>query len=520
TRKDITAMKKFAEVTMGVLLQESDVNRCKNERAAEHLPEEVEFDLFMKKTDLILKKVLPLLLAGTMLFGTAACTEPTQKPQYGEDVPTYETDEEFYIGMWIGVPSSMKTYDEETGVVIDEGRALTDEEFDQHYKLIKEAGFNYVDPGYGETAPSYNERALAAAQKYGLHQYVHDNEINAWLMDDIRTDEEAETKLAQLAQRYTKYDSFAGLKIRDEPSIDQIADYSYAKKRFDKVFGDKNFYINLFPVIAGSSLISADYKDYIKEYVKEINTPFVSYDHYPLKVNSRGQNYVIENFLWNMELVREAAPNKQMWTFLQSMGYGSSNRELTSVADATFQAYSFLAYGGNGIQWFCYWSPPVFDGATVFKDACIDRSGKTTKNYDYIKQANLEIRALEDIYLNFDWQGVMTTIGSENDNGGENNSFNYLSTHVKASHDRIKSMKTQQDTFTGVFKDAQGRDGFMIVNYTEPSQNLKNKVELQFNNCTRAIVVKKGVQEVVDCTNGALTFTMDAGEGYFVIPLK
>lgn len=46
TRKDITAMKKLAEVTMGVLLQECDVNRCKNERAAEHLPEEVEFDLF------------------------------------------------------------------------------------------------------------------------------------------------------------------------------------------------------------------------------------------------------------------------------------------------------------------------------------------------------------------------------------------------------------------------------------------------------------------------------------------
>ena len=46
TRKDITALKKYADVTMEVLLQESDVVRCKNERAAEHLPEEVEFDLF------------------------------------------------------------------------------------------------------------------------------------------------------------------------------------------------------------------------------------------------------------------------------------------------------------------------------------------------------------------------------------------------------------------------------------------------------------------------------------------
>ena len=85
----------------------------------------------MKKTDFMLKKVLPLVLAGTMLFGCAACSEPA--PQYNEEVPTYEPDEEFYIGMWIGVPNSLKTYDEDTGVVLDEGRRLTDEEFDQHY---------------------------------------------------------------------------------------------------------------------------------------------------------------------------------------------------------------------------------------------------------------------------------------------------------------------------------------------------------------------------------------------------
>lgn len=46
TRKDVSAMRKFAQVTLDVLLQTGDVVRCRNERAADNLPEEVDFDLF------------------------------------------------------------------------------------------------------------------------------------------------------------------------------------------------------------------------------------------------------------------------------------------------------------------------------------------------------------------------------------------------------------------------------------------------------------------------------------------
>lgn len=465
------------------------------------------------------KRWLALLLAALTLGACTACDGGEETVKHGEKAPTYTSDKNFYIGMWVGVPNSIKTYDED-GKVVDEGTQMSTEDFENHYKLISEAGFNYVDAGYAENSLAYNQRALAAAEKYNLNQYISDPEINALLLDDVKDDEVVEEQLNTLAARYTGYKSFAGLRIKDEPSIDAIAGYSYAKKRFDKVFGDKTFYMNLFPVIAGPTQVSADYKEYIKEYVKQIGTDYVSYDHYPLKVDARENNYVLDNFLYNMELVKEAAPDKDVWTFLQSIQYGNTNRTLTSVADATFQAYSFLAYGGAGIQWFCYWSPPGFDGATVFGEGCIGRNGKPTAIYDYVKAANLEIRGLEDVYMNFDWQGVMPKIGTENDEGGENANFGYLTYKVMNKHDRIKSYKTQQDTLTGVFKDKDGRDGFMIVNFTEPSAGLKNKVELEFNDCTHALVVKKGKTEEVNAKNGKLTFTMDAGEGYFVIPLK
>ena len=100
-------------------------------------------------------------------------------------------------------------------------------------------------------------------------------------------------------------------------------------------------------------------------------------------------------------------------------------------------------------------------------------------------------------------------------------------TFTEVEGDRTENTKAtitiegaSRDILTITYKDKEGRDGFMIVNYTEPSAGLKNKVELQFNDCTHAIVVKKGKQKEVKAKNGKISFTMDAGEGYFVIPLK
>lgn len=463
------------------------------------------------------KKWLAILLAAFMLVLGTACK---REIQHGEEVPTYVSAKEFYIGMWIGVPSSIKVYDEE-GRVVSNGTKLTEADFDYHYKLISEAGFNYVEPGLNEYGTTYNHRVLQMAQKYNVKQYLNDHAILALLLDKTQPEATVEAKLTELAAEYMEYDSFAGLKIRDEPSYNEIAGYAQAKVRFDKVFGkDKIFYMNLLSSIVAPGALGSTYQEYVKEYVEQIGTDHVSYDHYPLKTDARGNNYVLEIFLDNMEQVREAAPDKDMWTFLQSIQYSPNNRTLTSVADATFQVYSFLAYGGAGIQWFCYWSPPAFSTAETFGESCIGRDGKPTAIYDYVKQANHELRGLEDIYFNFDWQGVMTKIGTENEDGGENKNFNYLNYKVMSSHERIKSFTTQQDTLTGVFKDKDGRDGFMIVNFTEPSAGLKNTVELEFNDCTHALIVKKGVPEEVDAKDGKISFTMDAGEGYFVIPLK
>lgn len=476
-----------------------------------------------------MKKIMLFVLTFAMLFAVFGCADNGGGTiPWTEEEPTYTSDREFMIGMWVGVPNSIREYDPDTGEVIEGSeKRISDEDFLQYYRDIADSGISMAYPGYGESSQDYNTRALNAAKEVGIKQLISDPNVTALLMNDMLSEEEIISQIEEAAAYYKDHEAFAGLMIRDEPALNEIGAYQYAKEIFDKVFPGKIFYINLLPVIASVSALGPDYSAYIKEYVEKIGTDFVSYDHYPL-MSSGSRDYVISNFLYNMDLVKRTAPDKEMWTFLQSIGF-NSNRELVRTADATFQAYSFLAFGGTGIQWFCYWSPPAFDGATHFKEGMIARDGSKTETYEFVKTANMELRGLEDIYFNFDWKGVMTEIGSENNTGGENEAFNFLTATKMNSHDRVYEMNCQQDTLVGVFEDGEGRDGFMVVNYTAPEAELSNKVELVFKDCARAIVVKKGVKTIVNATEvkgegskqlGKISFEMQSGEGYFVIPLK
>ena len=155
-------------------------------------------------------KWLAILLAGLTLGACTAC-DGEETVKHGEEVPTYTSEKEFYIGMWIGVPNSIKEYDDE-GRLVSNGTPLTEEDFDYHYKLISEAGFNYVEPGLNEYGATYNKKVLTAAEKYGLNQYLNDPEITNLLLDTTQSETVVEEKLKALAAKYLEYDSFAGLK--------------------------------------------------------------------------------------------------------------------------------------------------------------------------------------------------------------------------------------------------------------------------------------------------------------------
>ena len=222
----------------------------------------------------------------------------------------------------------------------------------------------------------------------------------------------------------------------------------------------------------------------------------------------------VEDFLYNMELAHGAGEDVRVWTFLQSMGFGG-NKDPNCVEDFRFQANASLAYGIEGIQWFCYWDPR-YGGSENFTSAYVTLDGQKTHRFNMAKQANTEIYAIWNVLENFKWERVMTYIGTDNIMG-ENSAFNYLTT--TNTHNRIYSVKAKKDTFAGVFKDGEGRDGFMFVNYDAPTSKEINTVEIQFKNCTQAVVYINGARTEVEVKNGKVALQLKASDAAFIIPL-
>lgn len=433
-----------------------------------------------------------------------------------ETIPDYyrnKGENNFIVGMWSGIAEN-KTYVDEFYRVTGTA-AWTDAEFDNQYKLIKEAGFTLAATPIGLFSNDHIIRLLESAEKYELKQLVWDSALNNILMDSSLSEENAVVKARRAVVDYIDYDSFYGNMITDEPNSKEFDALARAAKIYKKAFPDKMFYLNLYPVLATPLQTGEDdYTEYLRKY-ESLGLDYVCYDNYPLKRGTGGTTVLKDNFVYNMQLANAMQTKPKVWSFLQSMGFGGM-KEPDCVEDFRIQLNIALANGQSAIQWFCYFSPG-YGGSENFTPAIIMMDGTPTEKYDYVKTVNNEIAAWGDIYSRFAFKKSMNVVGSENQKG-ENAAFNYIKTDN--SHDRIKSLSVSKDTIIGVFKDDENRDGFMVTNYDIPSSKQVSKVEICFHGCTKAIVIKNGVKSLIDVSDGKVSLDLKASEGAFVIPLN
>lgn len=114
-------------------------------------------------------------------------------------------------------------------------------------------------------------------------------------------------------------------------------------------------------------------------------------------------------------------------------------------------------------------------------------------------------------YKNFTWKGVMTS----SENGGEGN-FKLI--ERMESGKNLKKVEGTEDVLVGMFDDKDGREGCMVVNFTDPGRKLNNTVTLSFEGVKDAIIILNGEKSVQSLKKGKLTLELKSGEGCFVIP--
>jgi len=246
------------------------------------------------------------------------------------------------------------------------------------YLEMKEAGFDISFSFLG--SPQDVQKSLDAAHEAGMKIVISCPELK--------------TETETIVKRFMNHPALAGYFLRDEPAVDAFTDLANWAKRVN-AFDPKHFcYVNLFPNYATPlQLGTADYREYVNKFAKEVPLHFLSFDSYPL-TSAEG---VYEKWHQNLEIFSDEAKkaDKPFWGFAQSILFDNKHED-PSLATMRVQMFTNLAYGAQGLQYFTYWTP--VSSTEDFRGGPITLEGKRSTVYDNIKILNQEIKDLSGVF--------------------------------------------------------------------------------------------------------------------------
>lgn len=399
---------------------------------------------------------------------------------------------------------------------------------DKYYQMIEDAGFNfitYTEHDYQKEPQVYHEM-LTMAEKHHIKMLINDGRIR----EDM-TDEEFEECIAE----YTKYKSFGGFYVTDEPSttyfpnklkgfdqtlgrrlMDGFAGNSRLINSYDNLLG----YVNLLPIYHWMKSTPEEYENYVKEYCETFDGKMLSYDHYPFCVYYEGKSpeKAMKYYFLNFSIIYKYAKqyNLNIWAFVQAGGNWASGRKeveaYTPNREETLWLVNIsLAYGSKGIQYY-----PMIQtyGSSLRPDGTIDgeRSGiisadcKPTRYWHFAKDANRQIAAVDEVLLDCKCDGMIST--------GE------AATYVEGLPEYFTDGKYRQllsvesadaGTVIGCF-DYNGKTALYVVNNDREKEQ---SITLNLNNVYTYRLLADGSNE--KCEGENCTVTLAAGAAVLIV---
>ncbi|MDR1093896.1 MAG: hypothetical protein LBL66_07085, partial [Clostridiales bacterium] len=351
-----------------------------------------------------LRKMLLLPIAAFAVFAFGGCGGGSDNPPgtgggaYPTELPDYEArkgEKEFVIWGFLTPPPTA-----------------------QHFGWYADAGFNvvHIDPFVYQKPgqPEMYDR-LRLAEEYGLKAVI-----------DLSRDNPNDGALDMAANDYTDYPAFMGYRT-DEPLTTADAEKIFENTALmDAKYPGREYWVTH---TAGPRWGHGTIGDTLKWFYGQAGAAHkvISWDYYVLQGNAYAYA-IAEDWLRMAEQYAKAAKDldKDLYSFIASMSINSQKTRRPSEEDIRYQANVMLAYGSKGIEYFCYTTPgrPPFDGEFRAGDWALvwspDYAGvddtatwERTETWYSAQKVNRELRAFEHVFLSFDWQGVMTTKGSD-----------------------------------------------------------------------------------------------------------
>jgi hypothetical protein len=310
--------------------------------------------------------------------------------------------------------------------------------------LMRQAGLNIS----GFCSPSELDQVLAAK----MACFVADERANGYEWSQMPDKKELQEKIKALVGEVRNHPAALGFFLRDEPPTPMMPGLGKVAAMLQQIMPGAWAYINLLPNSATATQLGAPtYEAYVQEFVREVHPPLLSYDNYSL-FNGK----MMGRFYTNLATVRRASQNAGIpfWNVILA----NSHFSYMEPSDATLslQAYSTIAYGGRGIEYFTYFSPKVGN----FRLAPVDQFGHRTATWYKLRRLNSQILELAPWLIKLHNTGIYHSAPLPE--GAAPIAQSPLLKQVRAT--TFQSPPVAPEYLIGEFRDGEGHPFLMIVN--------------------------------------------------------
>ncbi|TAM83101.1 MAG: hypothetical protein EPN47_06585 [Acidobacteria bacterium] len=310
--------------------------------------------------------------------------------------------------------------------------------------LMRQAGLNIS----GFCSPGELDQVQAAK----LSCFVTDDRANGYDWTGLPDEKELQGKIDALVKEVRNHPAALGFFLHDEPPTQMMPGLAKVASMLQQAMPGARAYVNLLPNYATASQLGAtSYEAYVQKFVDAVHPPLLSYDNYSL-FNGEMQG----RFFTNLATIRNASQKAGIpfWNVILA----NSHFSYMEPTDATLalQAYSTIAYGGRGIEYFTYFSPKVGN----FRMAAVDQFGHRTATWYMMRRLNNQIRELAPWLVKLHSTGVYHSAPLPE--GAEPVDKSELVKQVRAT--TFQSPPVAPEYLAGEFRDDEGHPFLMVVN--------------------------------------------------------
>lgn len=398
---------------------------------------------------------------------------------------------------------------------------------DEFVKKVAESGINisFCTGIDWETTSEEVRKALELCDKYGIAYFMTDSAVTDLTGAD-GTDEINLKYLAEQIAEYSDYPAFAGIYVIDEPNTPY----------YEAQAGDKNIskYVKLIEALKELNVENAsyiyplydsddelkreNYLKYIDEFCESFKPNFLGYDNYPFDSLAFEQPLKLDNYFWNLSVIREAAEKNHIpfgvavqaggqWN--DSKAYFDSVEYFPNEGQFYWNINTYLAAGAKVIEYFPIVQPTHFAYAESTewdfeRNSFFGAAGNINQWYNYAKNINKHIAAIDDVLMNSVNKGVIIT--------GEEAKKDLSATNFVIEEGRFQElMSVEGDAMVGCFN-YNGKTALYVMNY---SMEYAQKIKLELNKEHKMKMVQNAEASYVKAEN--LTLDLAAGEGVLLV---